>query len=109
MRNIPFLFDGKTKILKSFFKNHKKFLCLENLDSHLTKRMKSRGGGIISIQLFDCTNKLENYYKIQVTFNTADSMGANFINFYLEEMSTVFLKKQMITIHLLRKKMKLKL
>ena len=88
---IYFLFDGETKILKSFFKNHKKFL-LEKT-SHLTKRMKSRGGGIINIQLFDCTNKLENYYKIQVTFNTADSMGANFINSCLEEMSKVFLKK----------------
>lgn len=88
---IYFLFDGETKILKSFFKNHKKFL-LEKT-SHLTKRMKSRGGGIINIQLFDCTNKLENYYKIQVTFNTADSMGANFINSCLEEMSAVFLKK----------------
>ena len=51
--------------------------------------MKSRGG-IINIQLFDCTNKLENYYKIQVTFNTADSMGANFINSCLEEIAQFF-------------------
>ena len=81
-------YDVETVIID---KNHKKFL-LEKT-SHLTKRMKSRGGGIINIQLFDCTNKLENYYKIQVTFNTADSMGANFINSCLEEMSAVFLKK----------------
>ena len=71
--------------------------------------MKSRGGGIINIELINCTDKLKNYYKIKVTFNTADSMGANFINSCLEEMSTAFLNKANEYHPLIKKKNEIKI
>ena len=104
---IYFLFDGETKALKSFFKNVKKFLFEKT--KHLTKRMKLRGGGITNIKLIDCNIKLKNYYKIHVTFNTVDSMGANFINSCLEEMSKVFLKNANEYIPFVKKKNEIKI
>ena len=54
----------------------------------LTTRMRQRGGGITGIRLLDKTNELPNYYQIDVSFETADAMGANFINSCLESMAT---------------------
>jgi len=51
----------------------------------ITANMKKRGGGILDFELVDMRDKLENYYQIKVTFETKDSMGANFINSCLEE------------------------
>jgi hydroxymethylglutaryl-CoA reductase len=59
----------------------------------LTRNMKLRGGGILSIRLIDLSDKLEGYYQIEVVFNTADSMGANFINSCLECIAS-FLRDQ---------------
>jgi hydroxymethylglutaryl-CoA reductase len=47
--------------------------------------MRKRGGGIIDIELVDKTAELPDYYQILATFETVDSMGANFINSCLEE------------------------
>jgi hydroxymethylglutaryl-CoA reductase len=55
----------------------------------LTKNMEQRGGGILDIRLVDLSAKLEHTYYIEVGFNTADSMGANFINSVLEMFSKV--------------------
>ncbi|MBR4157090.1 MAG: hydroxymethylglutaryl-CoA reductase, degradative [Bacteroidales bacterium] len=52
--------------------------------SSITEKMTKRGGGIIDIQLVDHTDKIPDYYQFLVTFNTCDSMGANFINSILE-------------------------
>ncbi|MBE0640868.1 MAG: hydroxymethylglutaryl-CoA reductase, degradative [Bacteroidales bacterium] len=54
---------------------------------HLTANMERRGGGIKSIELVDKTSEMEYYYQIKATFNTVDSMGANFINSCLEEFA----------------------
>lgn len=56
---------------------------IKNTDS-ITEKMKKRGGGIIDIDLVDHSDKIPNYYQFLVTFNTCDSMGANFINSILE-------------------------
>jgi len=53
--------------------------------------MRQRGGGISAIQLIDKTTQLTDYYQIDVSFETADSMGANFINTCLEKISLVLL------------------
>ena len=50
----------------------------------ITEKMEKRGGGILDIELIDFTDKIDNYYQLRVTFNTCDSMGANFINSILE-------------------------
>ncbi|MDQ1772620.1 hydroxymethylglutaryl-CoA reductase, degradative [Labilibaculum sp. A4] len=55
--------------------------------NELTGNMRQRGGGIQSIQLVNLSGEMENYYQLHVTFDTADSMGANFINSCLEKMA----------------------
>lgn len=51
----------------------------------ITQRMEQRGGGIKNIQ-FVQQPELTNVWQMQVSFKTADSMGANFINTCLEAM-----------------------
>ncbi len=55
----------------------------------ITANMEKRGGGILGFELIDMTHAIENYYQIKVSFNTVDSMGANFINSCLEEFGSV--------------------
>jgi hydroxymethylglutaryl-CoA reductase len=54
-----------------------------------TKKMETRGGGITSAELVNKTGEIPGYYQVDVTFETADAMGANFINSCLEEMAKV--------------------
>lgn len=51
----------------------------------ITKSMEERGGGIVNIQFLQ-QPQLHNVWQMQVSFRTADSMGANFINTCLEAM-----------------------
>ena len=55
----------------------------------LTENMTKRGGGIIDITLKDFTDEIDGYYQIDATFETCDSMGANFINTLLEEFAKI--------------------
>jgi hydroxymethylglutaryl-CoA reductase len=50
----------------------------------ITKNMRNRGGGILNIHLIDKTAELANYFQLKASFDTVDSMGANFINSCLE-------------------------
>ena len=50
----------------------------------ITKNMDKRGGGILDIHLLDLSNLEPDYYQLKATFETCDSMGANFINSVLE-------------------------
>jgi hydroxymethylglutaryl-CoA reductase len=63
----------------------------------ITKNMQARGGGILSIDLINKTDLEPNYYQIHATFDTRDSMGANFINSILEKFAQVL--KQEISNH----------
>ena len=82
---VHFLFSGNFEKLNSFFQSIKTqfFADTENF----TKNMQKRGGGILDINLVDKTNELPNYYQLHATFNTKDSMGANFINTCLEQFA----------------------
>ena len=42
--------------------------------------MQQRGGGILNLELINQTDKEPHYYQLKATFETCDSMGANFIN-----------------------------
>lgn len=53
----------------------------------ITQNMQKRGGGISAIELRDKTAAVDNYYQLHVTFETKDSMGANFINSCLEQIA----------------------
>jgi len=81
--HIHLLFYGEADNLKKFFEERKN-LYLQRLKP-FTENMERRGGGILSVELQDWRAKMENYYVIQFRFDTADSMGANFINTILEE------------------------
>ncbi len=78
--------DHPGKLLDSF-ENLKKYI-FENTQ-HLTARMKERGGGIVNIELIDLSQKIENIFQLRFSFNTVDSMGANFINSVLEESANL--------------------
>ena len=83
---VHFLWNGDSKKLVKVFDELKYFL--RGATKDITKNMESRGGGILDFELVDLTNEVDNYYQIRVTFNTADSMGANFINSCLEEFAS---------------------
>jgi hydroxymethylglutaryl-CoA reductase len=82
---VHFIFKGDSAKLQQFF-NTVKATLLDSTAS-ITKNMQKRGGGIISIELRDKTSELANYYQLHVTFDTKDSMGANFINSCLEQLA----------------------
>jgi hydroxymethylglutaryl-CoA reductase len=85
---VHFMYQGKVDDLQQYFTTIKPKL-LKSTES-ITKNMRKRGGGILDIQLNNKTDKLENYYQLHVTFDTKDSMGANFINSCLEEIAKAF-------------------
>lgn len=83
--HVHFMFEGKTELLKSFFEDIKERFYEDT--SELTANMRSRGGGVLDIQLIDKTDELDHYYQLESRFETCDSMGANFINSCLERFA----------------------
>lgn len=82
---VHFMYDGDKGKLDSFFHQIKPKLFTDT--ESITKNMQKRGGGILDIELRDKTTDLENYYQLHATFETKDSMGANFINSCLEQFA----------------------
>ncbi len=82
---VHFLFNGSKEKLQQFFKEIKSKFFTDS--ENFTKNMQKRGGGILDIELRDKTSELENYFQLHATFNTKDSMGANFINTCLEQFA----------------------
>jgi hydroxymethylglutaryl-CoA reductase len=82
---VHFLYSGDPNKLTSFFNQIKDKFFTET--EALTKNMRQRGGGILDIALRDKTAQLPNYFQLHVTFETKDSMGANFINSCLEQLA----------------------
>jgi len=69
---------------------------LDNLKSEIvrgiapiTRNMEARGGGLKDIQLIDFTKDIPGSWQLMFSFDTRDSMGANFINSVLEKSSLV--------------------
>jgi hydroxymethylglutaryl-CoA reductase len=79
---VHFCWKGDKKILNELLPEIKAEFLKDT--SSITEKMTKRGGGIIDIELIDHTDKIADYYQFLVTFNTCDSMGANFINSILE-------------------------
>lgn len=71
------LFDFISQIKPIFFENAK----------DITRNMVNRGGGILDIELRDKTHLEPGYFQLEATFETCDSMGANFINSCLESFA----------------------
>jgi hydroxymethylglutaryl-CoA reductase len=86
--HVHFIWNGTdaSRLLAFFNDIHAKFFEHTN---HITKNMQVRGGGILSVELVDKTAEEKGYFQIKATFDTCDSMGANFINSVLEEFSKI--------------------
>ena len=82
---VHFIYKGDTAKLVAFFNQTKAKFYSET--ESITKNMQKRGGGILDIVLKDKTSDLENYFQLHATFETKDSMGANFINSCLEQFA----------------------
>ncbi len=88
---VHFMYNGNKEALQNYFNSKKEEFY--KVTENITKNMRKRGGGILDIELRDKTNELANYYQIHVTFETMDSMGANFINSCLEAIANEFEKE----------------
>lgn len=91
--NVHFMFGGSKEKLEQFIEKMQPVF--KNRTATITKNMEKRGGGILAIELIDKTTELYNYYQLHATFDTKDSMGANFINSCLEEFANVLREEVM--------------
>ncbi|MDP3679377.1 MAG: hydroxymethylglutaryl-CoA reductase, degradative [Flavobacterium sp.] len=82
---VHFIYKGDVSKLNLFFAQNKSKFFAET--ESITTNMQKRGGGILDIILKDKTDLLPNYFQLHATFETKDSMGANFINSCLEQFS----------------------
>ena len=85
---VHFMFYGNENELEDYFNQIKSELF--TVTNGITKNMRKRGGGILDIELRNKTADLKNYYQLHLTFETKDSMGANFINTCLETIANRF-------------------
>jgi hydroxymethylglutaryl-CoA reductase len=89
--HVHFIYRGDVKKLEKFFAEIKEKFFLAT--ASITKNMQQRGGGILNIELQNKTKALENYFQLQATFETKDSMGANFINSCLEQFAKTLVEE----------------
>lgn len=82
---LHFLWSGERHLLRGEKFLQKLNATLRAETAPLTANMQKRGGGILAIEIVDFTDTEKNYYQILATFETCDSMGANFINSVLEQ------------------------
>lgn len=85
--NVHFMFEGDVQKLVQFVERIQPIFRTQTAE--ITQNMEKRGGGILAIELVDKTAQLANYYQLHATFDTKDSMGANFINSCLEVFANV--------------------
>jgi len=82
---VHFTWQGDRNLFTKYFDDLKSEM-LENAKS-FTQKMEQRGGGIIDVSLEDLSDKIPNYFQLKCSFQTCDSMGANFINSILENFA----------------------
>lgn len=85
---VHFLWNDDLALLKNKFPELKARLIEET--NGITENMRKRGGGILDIELRDLQDKEKGFMQLHCTFNTVDSMGANFINSCLEQFADTF-------------------
>ena len=88
---VHFIYKGESYKIRDFFNLLKPVLF--SATEMLTKNMKTRGGGILDIELRDKTAEIDGYYQLHATFETVDSMGANFINSCLEQFAKTLMEE----------------
>ena len=80
---VHFSWFGNPAKLKKRFPQIKKQLLVEV--APFIQNMEARGGGITDVRLNHLPEIQPNYYQLDVSFETCDAMGANFINSCLEQ------------------------
>ncbi len=85
---IHLMYSGDADGLQLYFNKMKPQLL--RVTEPITAKMRQRGGGILDLELRNKSAELANYYQIHVSFDTKDSMGANFINTCLEAIADAF-------------------
>jgi len=84
---VHFIWEGDKQKLRKLMPALKKKMLEGTME--ITENMRERGGGILDIELVNMTEKIDHYYQLKASFETVDSMGANFINSCLEEFVTI--------------------
>jgi len=87
---VHFVWNDDPTLLKNRFDELKNLLIDGAAD--ITENMRKRGGGIKNIELKDLSDKEPGLMQLFVTFETVDSMGANFVNSCLERFADLFRK-----------------
>ncbi len=82
---VHFYWPGIPERLRAIFPDLKAQLLSSCGD--LTANMQQRGGGILDIELIDFESVEPEYYQLKASFETCNSMGANFINSVLERLA----------------------
>ena len=83
--HVHFKWQGDKQALNDVFTDLKAKLIEDCAD--ITQNMRKRGGGILDVDLRDFTAEDPGLYQLKASFETCDSMGANFINSCLEQFS----------------------
>lgn len=83
--HVHFVYYGNYDKLLNFFNSIKEKFYEDTQE--ITANMRKRGGGIEDIMLINKNFEEPNYYQLKATFETVDSMGANFINTCLEQFA----------------------
>ena len=91
---VHFMYSGDFDKLERFFVQIKPKLIAGA--TSITENMVKRGGGIKSISLRKKEESLTDYHQLHCAFETADAMGANFINSCLEKFANI-LKQEIAT------------
>lgn len=87
---VHFLWKDDKQLLLNRFDELKELLRKECFE--ITENMIKRGGGILDIQLKDFSHEEPGLMQLYTTFETIESMGANFINSCLEQFASTFKK-----------------
>jgi len=83
---VHFLWKGDPSKLLNAFERIKLDLLQEA--EAITANMVKRGGGIKDVVLIDLSQEMDELFQLKASFETCDSMGANFINSVLELFSS---------------------
>ena len=100
---VHFTYPGSEEKLEEFFPELKSKL-IEGVKA-ITANMEKRGGGILDIELLNFTDKEKDLFQLKCSFETVDSMGANFINSCLEAFGNILVDEiQLSTAFTLKEK-----
>ncbi|GIV34825.1 MAG: 3-hydroxy-3-methylglutaryl coenzyme A reductase [Chitinophagales bacterium] len=91
---VHFSWRGDFHKLKKFIR-HIKPILIRNAHP-ITRNMEKRGGGILDIELINMTSYDPDYYQLKATFETCESMGANFINSVLENFAATLTQEALV-------------